>query len=261
MKENKALQELVNLYHEHRLGHAFLIETNNIEECYRDILTIIKKIICPNEYYVGCTKCNLCHLIDINSLPSLITIAPDGKSIKKDAIENLKRAFINIPLYTKDNIYIIKEAEKMNDTAYNKMLKFVEEPEDNIIGFFLTKNKDDMPNTIVSRCELIKSYYNISASDYSDDIKSIVHTYAEKINGTTELIWYNNEVNAKLTEREDYVLFFKCLFDYYNTRQKDYKTIEYIKIINKYLDELNYNVNTSLLLDSFAIEMRNVYEK
>ena len=44
----------------------------------------------------------------------------------------------------------------MNDTSFNKMLKFLEEPEDNILGFYITRNKDSVANTIVSRCELIK---------------------------------------------------------------------------------------------------------
>ena len=252
------LERLVSLYHEHRLGHAFLIETNNVESCYLDLKETIKEIICPNTYSEKCTNCNLCHLIDIDSMPSLITVSPDGKSIKKDAIESLKQAFVSMPIYTNENIYVIKYAETMNDTAYNKILKFLEEPEANIIGFFLTNNKDDMPSTIVSRCETLKVNYNEDIKA-NDEIRTIVIDYIEKMSGNEDVLWYNKGVSEKLTERSDLILFFKYLFDYYHENITKY--VKEVKIVEKYLDELNYNVNASLLLDSFAIEMRNIYEK
>ena len=101
-------------------------------------------------------------------MPNIITIEPDGKSIKKDAVENLKKVFSLKPTYMPFNIYIIKYPEKMNASAYNKMLKFLEEPEEGIIGFYISKNKDNVASTIISRCELVKSYYNnINSSDVS----------------------------------------------------------------------------------------------
>ena len=107
MKLNEVFNQLENLYHEQKIAHAYLIETNNTDACYSELLRLIKKIVCPNEYKEKCNKCNICHLIDLNNLPSLITVEPEENTIKKDQIEMVKNAFANKPIYTKENIYII----------------------------------------------------------------------------------------------------------------------------------------------------------
>ena len=77
-------EKLVNLYHENKLSHAYLLVTNNIDYCFRDLKLAIKQIDCNEEYKENCTKCNICNLIDQNYLPSLIVIESDGKNIKKE---------------------------------------------------------------------------------------------------------------------------------------------------------------------------------
>ena len=154
------LNDLVNYYHENKLSHAYLIETNNINNCFSDLKVVVQKIFCPNTYKKNCNECNICNLINQNYLPSLKIIEPDGSSIKKEQILALKRAFSSVPIYTKNNIYIIKNAEKMTESSANTMLKFLEEPEDNLLGFFITNNINNVINTVKSRCEIIKLYYD-----------------------------------------------------------------------------------------------------
>lgn len=266
------VNQLINLYREKRMAHAYLIETNNINKCFSDIKKVIKGISCVDKYEEKCTKCNICHLIDLNSLPSLIVIEPDGKNIKKEAIENLKSSFSTKSVYTENNIYVIKYPEKMNDTAFNKMLKFLEEPEENIIGFFLTENKDNVANTIVSRCEIVKFNYlnndksdllGINSEEY-ENLKNLAIEYQKMLDdNNSSIIWYNNSVlSKKLLNRNEIIIFLRILFDLY-LEQLGKKTNIYkkINIISKYLEQLNYNVNTLLLLDSLAIEVGEVYEK
>ena len=75
------------------------------------------------------------------NLPSLIIIEPDGLNIKKDQILDMMEKFSTKPVFTKFNIYVIREADRFNQSSANTLLKFLEEPEDNIIGFFITNNK------------------------------------------------------------------------------------------------------------------------
>lgn len=276
MEAKNVVNKLITLYREHKLAHAYLIETNNISKCYEDVKKIVKGINCKENYSENCKTCNLCYLIDKNNLPSLITIEPDGKNIKKEAIENLKNVFSKIPLYTTNNIYIIKYPERMNDTAFNKMLKFLEEPEENIIGFFITENKDNVANTIVSRCEIEKMLYNdntdseilgIDQNSYTN-IFSLAQSYIQMIEKKDKMIvWYNNYVLSKeLSNRSEIIVFFKLLFKIYLEKIEKNEAdrnvfLKQINIIKKYLAQLNYNVNTLLLLDSFAIEIGEVYGK
>jgi len=273
VEAKEVINKLVTIYREKKLAHAYLIETNNVTQCYSDILMLIKIINCPYEFKEQCDRCNLCHLLDEDNLPSFIHIEPDGKNIKKEAIENLKKVFNMVPIYTANNIYVIKYPEKMNDTAYNKMLKFLEEPEQNIIGFFITENKDYVANTIVSRCEFIKMNYKTGTTParlglndeeyerYSKMVNNYIYVLENNYNS---IIWYNSNVLEKeLGDRTDLIKFLKVLFTcYMKCLSVDInKNKRVCAIIEKYLEQLNYNVNTNLLLNSLALDLGEVYGK
>lgn len=283
MQINEELNELVTKYRENKLAHAYLIETNNMEHCLNDLKELIKILNCSQEYKPNCKECNLCNLIAKNNLPSIKILEPDGNNIKKNQIIELKNEFSTIPIYSKFNIYIIKNAEKLNASSANAMLKFLEEPEKGILGFFLTNNKDIMIDTIKSRCQcLIVKYYsksiledlNITEDQFQDYMKTIIN-YLNVLNSENIL----NNKKYLLTvypDKPDIINIFKIIFQlYYNTYLKvlnkeynedllkhyeikdGFRTItEKLKIITAILNEMSYNVNMELILDKFVIEMR-----
>ena len=115
MSSLKMIQNLINKYEIGRLSHAFLVETNNIDLCLNDIKLFVKYINCSHRYNENCNECNLCKLIDLNNLPSLTIIEPDGMSIKKNQLQELQDKYSMKPVYSKYNTYIILNAELMND--------------------------------------------------------------------------------------------------------------------------------------------------
>lgn len=284
MFKNPTLNELVNKYREKRLAHAYLIETNNYLLALNDLKEFIKIINCPEEFNEDCTKCNLCNLINKNNLPSIKIIEPDGASIKKSQMEELKENFSTKPIYSKYNIYIINNAEKLNSSSANSMLKFIEEPTEGILGFFITNNKDVMIDTIKSRCQSIILKYDskslidrlgISSEDY-EKYKETIQKYLNKINGK-ELINNKNEILAIYPERKDIINIFQIIFSIYyenflriNNKEYDEETsnvlvitersenfIKKLNIISKIIEDLSYNVNMEQELDKFVIEMRD----
>lgn len=253
------VQFLYNLSLEHKLAHAYLIETNDVELCYKNVEKLCKKLFCENEYSDNCKNCNICNLIDKKSLSNFIVIEPDGKSIKKKQIDDLKSTCALIPLFVKKNIYVIKYAEKMNDTAYNKMLKFIEEPEENIIGFYITSNKSNIPSTIISRLEIIKDYYEKEPEDLlSTELKKEADIFISKLESKdVDILWYNETILSNLLkERTDLINFIRYVFNYYYTQSNkcmNYKKIT--QIISKYINQLNSNVNGTLLMNSMILEI------
>ena len=249
------------------------------------ILEIIKQIFCPEKYNEECNKCNICNLINQQYLPSLVIIKPDGKTIKKEQILELKKQFSTKPIYTKENIYIIKNAECLNAASANTMLKFLEEPEDDIIGFFITNNVNNVINTIKSRCEIINLFYDrsvleINTIDNEENYKhyEVAKDYLKKIMVEKKdgIMYNNSDLLNIFSEREDIkkvfqilVLIFEELLKYkYNLDNQfnkvnldflvdldKYKIIEKINLLNEFLDNLNSNANLELLLDRFEIEM------
>jgi len=278
------LEKLIEYYRDKKLSHAYLISTNNTNKCMDVLLNVIKNIFCNEEYTSNCNKCSLCHLININSLPSLKIIEPDGSFIKKNQILELKNIFSKDSQYTKESIYIIKNCEKMNKESANSMLKFLEEPDGNVIGFFITNNKDNVMLTIQSRCQHIDVYFNNEMHELFNVEKEkyeqlivIINDYLQRLEvEKKELILYNKKYLADL-EKEDIKLVFQILLKIYkdelNSRYNIENTLirysflercsiknvtKKINLIIEILKEMQYNVNLDLLIDRFAIEMEGI---
>lgn len=251
--DNNLFMKLYKFYCDNSLSHIFLIETNNIFIVNNEIINFIKKIEKMEDS------------ISMESLCGLIVIDPIGKNIKKDSILNLKNTFSNKPLFTNNNYYIINQAEKMNITSFNMLLKFMEEPEDNILGFLVTENKDFLPDTIVSRCQVLREYFDEKTKDYC--YKDIIENYFKLYNSkSNDVIWYNeNVIKKEITERTEYIIFFQEMLNYcLNNIELNIERDLYIRVtllIKQYLERLEYNVNIDLLINSFALEMVDLYGK
>ena len=138
------------------------------------ILAFVKILICPNHYTNKdkCHNCNTCFLIDNHSYPELKIIKPDGLWIKKEQLLGLQKQFSYKAIQGNKKVYIIYEAEKMNSSAANCMLKFLEEPEDDIIAILISNNIHQLLPTILSRCQIITFKQN-KIEDYMEMFNDI----------------------------------------------------------------------------------------
>lgn len=170
------------------------------------------------------------------------------------------------------------------------MLKFLEEPEQNILGFFITNNANNVISTIRSRCEVIKVLYDIHeldinniTNDINKDKFDVAIEYLFKIEVEKKLgIMYNRDVVLnKFSEREDIKTVFKIIFIIYeellkkvmgldnkfdfekinelSSLDKD-KVLRRINLVTKFIDDIDSNVNVELLLDKFVIELGDYIE-
>ena len=273
MFEADKFNELKKKYEDNKLSHAFLIETNNYELCLNDIKQLLKIVNCPEKYKSDCTEqCNLCKLIDLLNLPSIIIVEPDGMSIKKQQLNELQEKFSTKPVYSRYNTYIIKDADMMNDSASNCMLKFLEEPEDNILGFFITTNKERVIDTIKSRCQIMKIDY-ATKSVVDEKIIEYANEYVRRILENCDLIvnkefilpsfGTRNEINSLLTVIFD--MYMSAISEKYFPGNKKNDVLsgipleqlkKQIAIIEKTITLNQANVSLELLLDQFVIEMR-----
>ena len=263
------------------LSHAYLIEISNYEEDFNDILNFVKIILCKREILdynkLNCNKCNICSLVDSNNYPDLYIIEPDGSNIKKEQVLLLEDEFKNKSILDNKRIYIIKEAEKLNDYSANTMLKFLEEPSSDIIAILLTTNRFKIIKTILSRCQFlsIKSNLDFNIDDYYYDFCKYL------VNGYDLFINYNDILDNLFIEedkinRDKIYNFFNnlssILLSYYkyvefNIDIKDKKIIDIFKdidsnkifnmieIINNNIGDLNYNINIKIWLDSIYSEL------
>lgn len=277
MNNTDVFNELLLRYHENKLAHAFLLETNDSTRCYNDLLLFLKKLNCPFNYSDSCNEsCNLCNLIDNGTLPSLITINPDGQFIKKNQILEVMDKFSTVPVFSKFNIYIINEAERFNSSSANTLLKFLEEPEDNIIGFFITNNKENVISTIRSRCQMYNCYYDYSIEEsLNAEVLNEVKLYLNSIYKNDDDLLYNKtHMSSLYSDRSDWEIFFQTMLYYlkdcYISNRNDKikmaleidskNIINILVLIEEILKYIKSNGNIDLILDKFVIEVRKYYE-
>jgi len=138
------------------LSHAYLFNLNGNVYSENMIMAFVKNILCTEHKTIEDYKnCPLCKRIDEDNYPELKKIIPDGLYIKKEQLDELQKSFSTKSIESSKRIYIIYDAEKLNKSAANSLLKFLEEPEEGIIAILLTNNINLMLDTIISRCQVL----------------------------------------------------------------------------------------------------------
>lgn len=273
MFENNRFDLIYNKFLNKRMPHAILINTNNIEKAKKDLIVLIKRIICPNTYQDKCTMdCNLCYQLDNNLIPNICDIYPLKMTIDRQQIFDLKEKFLAKPIYLDYNIYIINYCETLNFKSATTLLKFLEEPEDNILGFYLTENLEKVLPTIRSRCEIFNALYENNVNN-DDELDEIITKYLQYLKEKDNSSFVYNDVFDEVSfERKDYAKMFKYILQLFE--QKLYNkcqnvlvnefsmknNIKIMELIRQIIVDIEANVNIELCLMLFSKELRNYYE-
>ena len=102
-----------------------------------------------------CGKCHSCIQASTRNQPDIIYLTRSEKSkiISVDDIrEQVNHTVAIKPYSSRYKIYIINEAEKMNQVAQNALLKTIEEPPEYAVFLLLTSNVNALLPTVLSRC-------------------------------------------------------------------------------------------------------------
>lgn len=252
------------------LSHAYLIETaNNSEEVIKEAVLFFVKKIYEKSYEnseVLISKEKLFHLLDLNEFPDYIEVKPINNQIKKEQLLQIKNDFSNKSLYNTFKIYVVYECDRMNVNSANTILKFLEEPSENIIALFITSNRYNVLDTIRSRCQILSlenhrqkvEIENQILEEFVSNIKN-----RKKDNLMLKFNYYNNEL---FKDKKESISNLKILLEYYkyfldNNESLDLSLNELISIISimeDALQKLKYNVNMKLWLDDFFLSLMEV---
>lgn len=248
--------------------HSYLIE---VDESYDTsvIIDVIKQII-KAEYNDVEQYQNIFSLIDKSAYEDLVIIKPDGNKIKKEQILTLMNEYKTISLKNTNRFYVIEFAEDMNISASNTILKFLEEPEPNIVAFLITKNISSVLETIVSRCQIINMKYNIEKKYDQEHLIQKIELFKTFENKKQKSIVYLNELYQLKSDElsEVFEIWISIYMSILNNKTEMFDNMELAKIKDKMdkskiiknidlltesLELLKYNVNTRLILDRFFI--------
>lgn len=139
-----------------RLAHAYLFEGDQGVGKHELSLWLAKRLFCTqvvdNE---PCNECNNCLRIAAGEHPNLWQIKPDGQSIKVDQIRQLQQEFVRSGFESRLQFFTISHADKMNASAANSLLKFLEEPAGSFVAILETDSPGKILPTIQSRCQIL----------------------------------------------------------------------------------------------------------
>ena len=256
-------------------SHAYLFDVNSLAMAYPYVKEFAKQIICGNDY-LNEEYSDICYQIDNDEFDDLYVVNPDTVGINTEEIGKLLTYMETKSL--RDNgkrVYIIYGFERLTRDVSNKILKFLEEPSENIYALLMTENIDKILSTIISRCQTIS--LSFTCDNLKDDYVQRMKSFLECIlkSGNKVIAYINDYFGDIIVNRISFYDNFEVLEEIIsqNINKKCGKEInnEYycnyldgvpcnilinvLDITNRLKCLIKQNINLNLLLDRYIIEV------
>ena len=230
-------QTFVNSLQKKQLSHAYLISGSNGAPLLDVAKFFAKSILCDDPSPLACNSCITCLRVDDDNYPDFFVFDGSKETIKKDAVATIESSFEKKAFENKGiRIYILHLIENMTIVAINSILKFLEEPGQEIYAFLTTNNESIILPTIISRCQLLR----LKLIDKEIVIQDAMNEGVEKIDAELLSYFYNDGglIKEILDSKEENQAFFtaKACFE---------ETIKELENGNK--DDVEYFVESQVV--------------
>lgn len=183
-------QSLINQINNNQIGHAYLFtgtrgtgKTSIAKIFARAINCLSPKNGSP------CNKCAVCKALSEGGNVDILEIDAASNN-RVDEIRDLREKVKYPPVVCKYKVYIIDEVHMLTDSAFNALLKTLEEPPEYVVFILATTEVQKLPATILSRCmrfdfkllsqqeleDHVKYIFKDSGIKYEDEAVSIIAT-------------------------------------------------------------------------------------
>jgi len=120
-----------------------------------------------------CNRCEACRAIDSGSCMDVLEIdAASNNGV--DNIRDLRDDAIYTPSQVRKRVYIIDEVHMLSLSAFNALLKIIEEPPEHLLFILATTELHKVPATILSRCQRF-SFRRISQEDIAARLQYVAY--------------------------------------------------------------------------------------
>lgn len=185
-------QSLQNAILKNKIGHAYLFTgTRGIGKT--SIARIFAKAIRCENHDVNANPCEKCpSCLDFDTDSSLNVIEIDGASHNGvDHIRDLTQNVQYLPSSGQYRIYIIDEVHMLSQSAFNALLKTLEEPPAHVVFIFATTEPNKLLETVLSRCQRF---------DFKNLSKEVLAQHLKKITDLENIYFENESLLLKIAD-------------------------------------------------------------
>ncbi len=161
-----------------RLSHAYLFTGSRGTGKTSSAKILAKAVNCTNlQDGNPCNCCEACKSIDAGTCMDVLEIdAASNNGV--DNVRDLRDDAVYTPSQVKMRVYIIDEVHMLSISAFNALLKIIEEPPEHLLFILATTELHKVPATILSRCQRF-SFRRISQEDIAARLQYVA--YQEQI--------------------------------------------------------------------------------
>ncbi len=157
-----------------KLSHAYLFTGSRGTGKTSCAKILAKAVNCLNPLDGNpCNCCAACKAIDSGSCMDVLEIdAASNNGV--DNVRDLRDDAIYTPSQVKMRVYIIDEVHMLSISAFNALLKIIEEPPEHLLFILATTELHKVPATILSRCQRF-SFRRISHEDIAARLQFVAY--------------------------------------------------------------------------------------
>ena len=155
-----------------KLSHAYIVSSASENARMGKAFYLAEKMLCQSEGERPCGVCRDCRKVKARVHPDLAVverITDDKGKQKKEILVDQVRAMgadaYVLPNEAAEKVYIIKDADTMNEQAQNAALKILEEPPKGVHFILCVSNPERLLVTVRSRCVLVSCAGEEDAED------------------------------------------------------------------------------------------------
>ena len=155
-----------------KLSHAYIVSSASENARMGKAFYLAEKMLCQSEGERPCGVCRDCRKVKARVHPDLAVVEritdDKGKQKKEILVDQVRAmgadAYI-LPNEAAEKVYIIKDADTMNEQAQNAALKILEEPPKGVHFILCVSNPERLLVTVRSRCVLVSCAGEEDAED------------------------------------------------------------------------------------------------
>lgn len=168
--QNVVVKLLKDSILENRISHAYIFSGPRGTGKTSTAKIFAKAINCINNTDGNpCLECELCKNFNTsNDIYEIDAASNTGVDQIREIIDNVKLS----PINSKYKVYIIDEVHMLSTSAFNALLLTLEEPPSHAIFILATTNIEDVPITVLSRCQRL-DFKKIGLNDIIAQLKNV----------------------------------------------------------------------------------------